>query len=187
MHPIDIDNTLKTMVIFTDSNEQKTDRARHRYAQFKCPHQRKKLNFGDYSCQITLPNGTIHSFEEEFSVERKMDWGELCNCFTWERGRFEREFERAKAKNAKIYLLVENATLDDAYSGNYRSQTTPASFTASIFAWLARYNCQIILCSEKISGRVIRDILYREAKERLERGDFDDNKNDSPVSSQPVP
>lgn len=167
MHPIDIESTLKTMVIFTDSNEQKTDRARQRYAQFGCPHKRKKLNFGDYSCQVTLPNGEVHSFEEEFSVERKMDWSELCNCFTWERERFEREFERAKAKNAKLYLLVEDATLDDAYSGNYRSQTTPASLTASIFAWLARYNCQIILCSQDISGRVIHDILYREAKERL--------------------
>jgi hypothetical protein len=50
----------------------------------------------------------------------------------------------------------------------------PKALIASMLAWLARYNCQLIFCRAETSGRLIFDVLYREAKERLERGDFDD-------------
>ena len=85
-----------------------------------------------------------------------------------ERKRFEREFERARQSGAKVYLLVEDGSWEDAYSGKYRSRMSPESLVASIQAWLARYNCQVIFCQPKTTGRLIHDILYRELKERLE-------------------
>jgi hypothetical protein len=89
-------------------------------------------------------------------------------CYTKERPRFIREFERAKESGAKVYLLIENADWEKAYNGTYRSQLDPKALTASLFAWLARYNCQILMCKEDTSGKVIHDALFREMKERLE-------------------
>ena len=38
--------------------------------------------------------------------------------------------------------------------------------------WLARYNCQMLFCEPKLSGPLIREVLYREAKELLESEAF---------------
>lgn len=80
-----------------------------------------------------------------------------------------REFERAANAGAKIYLLVEGASWEDAFAGKYRSKMDPKAFIASLTAWLARYNCQLLFCKSDTSGRLIREILYRETKERLEQ------------------
>ena len=45
------------------------------------------------------------------------------------------------------------------------------ALTASLLAFLARYDCQVVLCKEETTGKLIRDILYREIKERLERNE----------------
>lgn len=66
-----------------------------------------------------------------------MDLTELAHCYCQDRKRFVREFKRAKEAGAKLYLLVENGSLDEAYSGHYRARVHPASLTASMLAWLA--------------------------------------------------
>ena len=68
-----------------------------------------------------------------------------------------------------MYLLVENADWESAYRGIYISLMNPKSFIASMLAWTARYNCPIMFCSERTSGKLIRDILYYEGREMLER------------------
>lgn len=98
-----------------------------------------------------------------------MSIDELCNCYCKDRGRFEREFERAKAAGAKIILLVEGATWEDIYGGKYRSKMKPQSLVASILAWQARYDCQIFFCKPDTTGLLIKDTLQRELKERLEK------------------
>lgn len=167
MHQIDIESTLKTMVITVDSREQATEQSKRRYADFGVPWERGKLDFGDYSAVFTLPDGSILDLRYVCCVERKLGLQEVCTCFTHDRPRFTREFERAKAVNAKIYLLIEEASWEKAYNGKYRSQMKPQALVASMLAWLARYDCQIIMCRAETSGRLIHDILYREAKERL--------------------
>lgn len=168
MHPSELKNTLKSMVVLVDTREQDTDSAKRRYALFECPWIRKKLDFGDYSAEFTLPDGTAFSIQQFIAIERKMSLDELCGCFTHDRERFQREFERAKEKNAKLYLLVENASFELAYAGKYRSKMNPAALVASMLAWLTRYDCQIIMCKAETSGKLIRDILMREGKQILE-------------------
>lgn len=167
MHPIEVESILKTMIIWIDSREQATEQSKRRYADFGVPWERGKLDFGDYSAVFTLPDGAEFSLKDKAVVERKMDLSEACGCFTHDRPRFTREFERAKAANAKIYLLIEEANWEKAYNGKYRSQMKPQALVASMLAWLARYDCQIIMCRAESSGHLIHDILYREAKERL--------------------
>lgn len=164
MHPVEVKSALESMVCLVDTREQDTPRLRARLKDMGCQWERKKLDFGDYSvkCDILDLSGNV-------TVERKMDLDELCNCYCKDRKRFEREFERAKQSGAKVYLLVEDGSWEDAYSGKYRSRMSPESLVASIQAWLARYNCQVIFCQPQTTGRLIRDILYRELKEALEK------------------
>lgn len=163
MHPVEAKAALESMVILVDTREQDTPSLRARLAKMECPWERRKLDFGDYSvaCDVLDLSGKV-------AIERKMNLDELCNCYCKDRQRFEREFIRAKEAGAKVYLLIENGSWDEAYTGKYRSQMRPESLVASIQAWLARYDCQIIFCGQQFTGRLIRDILYRELKERLE-------------------
>ena len=171
MAPHEIEEALKGMVVLVDTREQDTARLRVRLKDMKCEHERCKLDFGDYSAKIPIND---EWYTLNIAVERKMDLDELAQCYCNGRKRFEREFERAQTAGAKIYLLVENATWEDAYTGNYRSKMAPQALIASILAWLSRYRCQVIFCRQRTSGRLIYDILYREAREYLERTMLDE-------------
>jgi ERCC4-type nuclease len=173
MNPFDINDALDGMVCLVDSREQDTSRLRARLKQMNCPNERMKLDFGDYSAKFPMPSGEWFSLADKVAVERKMHLDELCACYCRERERFAREFERAKEAGAKIYLLIEDATWENAYNGKYRSQMRSSALIASMLAWLARYDCQMIFCKAETSGKIIKDILYREGKERMERGDAD--------------
>lgn len=171
MAPHEIEEALKGMVVLVDTREQDTARLRVRLKDMKCEHERCKLDFGDYSAKVPV-NGEWLTLN--VVIERKMDLDELAQCYCNGRKRFEREFERAQTAGAKIYLLIENATWEDAYTGNYRSKMSPQALIASILAWLSRYRCQVIFCRQRTSGRLIYDILYREAREHLERTMLDE-------------
>lgn len=175
MHPVEVKSALESMVCLVDTREQDTPRLRARLKEIGCPWERKKLNFGDYSVKCDAID-----LSETIAVERKMDLDELCNCYCKERKRFEREFERAKRAGAKVYLLIEDGSWEDAYSGNYRSRMSPESLVASIQAWIARYNCQVIFCRQHTTGKLIHDILYRELKEALEKHEPDSGEDQGP-------
>ena len=168
MDNFSVDKALKTMVVLVDTREQPTKRAERRLEMIGLPVERKALPFGDYSAYCTLPSGEAFSLEDKVAIERKMNLDELAMCFTRERPRFKREFERAAAAGATLYLLIENADLEKLYNGSYRSLVKPESLTASLFAWSIRYESPFFMCKEDTSGKVIHDILYREMKEKLE-------------------
>ena len=169
MHPVEIEQTLDAMTVLVDTREQKTKISERRYKQFGKPYRREKLNVGDYSAEFQLPNGDMITLKDKVVVERKNSVDELCMCFAGERGRFEREFQRAAEGGIKVYLLVENATFEAIYNGRYRSRFNPKSLVASIFAWLARYDCVLVFCKAEMSGGIIKDILHYEMREVLER------------------
>ena len=164
MHPIDVDASLKSMVCLVDTREQDTPAFRERISHFD-QWERHKLDAGDYSAKFLLPDSSW--FFLPVAIERKYALDELCMCYCQQRGRFEREFERALEAHSKLYLLVEGGSWENVYSGKYRSQMNPKSLVGSILAWLARYNCQLIFCKKETSGQLIKDILYREGKEAL--------------------
>ena len=167
MNPFEVKKTLETLTVLVDTREQPTKAFKRRIELIGLPHKRQKLNFGDYSASIFL-NGSELSFERLFTIERKMSLDELCLCYGRERARFVREFERARESGAKMYLLIENATTENILNGKYKSKLNKNAFTASVFAWLARYDCQLIFCKAESTPRVMREVIYREVKERLE-------------------
>lgn len=168
----EIKEALENIKILVDTREQPNERFKKRVASFGCPWERCKLDFGDYSVAADLDSRRI-SLQDDIVIERKMNIDELCGCYCHSRARFEREFERAQQAGAKIIMLIENATWEKVYAGTYRSLMQPQALTASMLTWLARYNCQLVFCKPETSGKLIHDILYRELKERLERGDIE--------------
>lgn len=182
MDNFELQQILDSFEIIVDTREQPTKRALKRYESFGVPYSRHVLNYGDYTYNATLPNGLkLHDDSVRINgiccVERKQNLDELAMCFTRERARFEREFQRAGDNNAKMYLLVENASWEMVLDGQYRSRFKPNSFLASITAWQARYNLSVIFCNMKHSGILIKELLYRDFKERLVRGEFIWEKN----------
>ena len=163
---VEVEECLQNMVFVVDNREQPTERLKQRLEHLQ-PYERETVNAGDYTAKTLLPDGTW--FYVPCAVERKMSFTELVGCYCQERRRFTAEFERARESGIKIILLVENATWEGAYAGNYRSKMTPKSFVASLLTWMARYNCQVLFCRPQTTGKLIRDILRYEMREALEK------------------
>ena len=157
----ELNEVLKKLTIICDTREQ--DRHVSEYFESKkIPAITRKLDTGDYSCQL----GDV-TFERDIAVERKHNLDEICGNFSVERERFEREMLRAKAYNTKLYLIIENASWSDIFIGNYRSKLSSKSLTASILSWIARYNITLIFCKPEETARLIYGIMYYHAREML--------------------
>ena len=178
MGPVDIEACLDSLVVIVDKREQPSERAERRYQAFGSPYRRATLNYGDYAYNFQKPDGEWFFNEEEtiaapVVIERKMDLVELSGCLCQQRERFEREFQRAKDHGATVYLLVEDANWENLLNGRYKTKFHPHAFEASLLAFIARYDIKPIFCKKETSGKLIHDILFRELKERLERGIYD--------------
>jgi hypothetical protein len=125
---------------------------------------------------ITLNGSSIYDISKAVKascvIERKMSLDELASCFTRSRDRFRREMERACSNHSTVYLLVENGSYEGIIKHRYKSRYNPTAFLASLTAWTVRYNIIPIFCKAETSGQIIKEILYRDMKERLERGEY---------------
>ena len=175
MHPIEVEESLSSMVILCDTREQPTRAYKRRLEAMGRPYERVTLISGDYSARVTLPDGTPYSFADKVAIERKMSANEISSNFTRGRDQFKREFDRFTAAGGKLYLLIERTDWGSILRHQYNTQFAPKSFIASLMAWQARYNTQILFCQPEDTGHLIERILYYEIKERLERGDADDH------------
>ena len=167
---------LDSFRVIADTREHDTPKARERYEAIGVPVERATLSYGDYCAQVTLPGGSLHDTSVRIAapcvVERKMSLDELAACFTRGRDRFRREFERATSNKAKVYLLIEGGSWEAIANHRYRSRYHPNAFRASLLAWCVRYDATPVMCKAGTSGALIREILYRDIKERLERGEY---------------
>lgn len=163
---------LASFRVVIDNREQDTVKAHRRYKAFG-ETERGTLSYGDYCGNIDIDGKPLLDTSARISpacaIERKMSLDELAMCFTRGRERFEREFERAKEAGAKIYLLVENATYEDIMKHRYRSKFASTAFLASLLTWAVRYDITVVFCRAETSGELIREILIRDMRERLER------------------
>lgn len=177
MDPFDIKEVLDSFTIIIDTREQPTQKYQERCQAFG-KWKRTALAYGDYSYDCTLPDGSqLYGIQEKALlpkcvIERKMDLTELAMCLGRERKRFEREMQRAADHGARIFLLIENGSWEGIINHRYRSKLHPSAFFASLTAWMIRYNMNVVFCREGTSGKLIREILYRDLKERLETGAY---------------
>ena len=177
MNPAEIGDVLETMTVLVDSREQDTERLRRRIRAMGAPAVRATLDYGDYAANARLPSGAwLHDPDARIAprcvIERKMSLDELADCLTRGRDRFMREFRRARAGGASVWLLVENGSWEAILAGRYRSRFQPKAFLSSLCAWSARYGLRVVFCDELTTPILIREILYRDMKERLTNGEY---------------
>ena len=177
MTPFELEKTLETMKICVDSREHPTKEAKKRWDAFGVPYRIQALKSGDYTAEFTLPNGEVISLENVALIERKLGLTEICGNFCQNRDRFIREFERIKEAGARVYIVIENGSWENVYSGKYRSQMHPNALTANLTAWMARYNAHIVFCKAETFPKLAKEILYREAKEYLQDMEVDCNED----------
>lgn len=183
----EIEACLDSITVLIDTREQPSARALRRYKRLGCPYRRQKLEYGDYAFSFTLPSGQqLYGEEDQVNapvvIERKANLEELSGNFTEKRlpkhkemkvrNRFEAELLRARENNASVYLLIEEASLSNVLNHQYDTRLNETSFFHTLTAYMARYDLKLIFCKADESGTVIKEILFRELKERLARGDY---------------
>ena len=164
--------TLSTFRVVIDRREHETAQAQDRYKSLGKT-ERATLDYGDYCGNVTLPDGSsLYDIQKRLYpscvVERKMSLDEMAMCFTRGRERFTREIQRASMNSAKVYLLIEGGSWEGILNHRYKSRFHPEAFKASLMAFMVRYDMDVIFCRAGTSGEIIKGILYRNMKERLE-------------------
>ena len=176
MDPFEVREVLETFRIIVDTREHRTPEAKRRLEAFGVPTETGTLSYGDYAANITLHGAPLHDISNTISpacvIERKMGLDEIAGNLTRGRDRFRREFERATENHARVFLLIENATYEGIINHRYMSRFNENAFLASLVAWQVRYNMTAVMCKSDTSGRLIKEILYRDMKERLEHGEY---------------
>lgn len=157
---------LNHMTIIVDSREKVNQHITSYLDKNQDQYCIKKLDFGDYSAKIDF-GGTNIDLSDKVVIERKASLDELAINVTKDRERFEREFKRCQDKNAKIFLLIENASWWDIASHHYRSQLNQKSYMATLLAWQYKYNITVSFIQENLSGMYIKGTLYYALRDYL--------------------
>lgn len=157
-----LDEQLRRMMVIIDTREQRNQHIVSWLTAKGVTIIHRKLDYGDYSAQLD-----DMTFERSFVVERKANLDEICGNLTKERTRLEHEFTKAKLNRTKVFLIIENASLRDAYIGNYRSQYSPKALLASLKAFEVRYNITLKFVEREQSPQEIYDLLWYGVREEL--------------------
>lgn len=176
MEGFEIQQCLDSFKILVDTAEQPTKEYQRRCDSFGCPYERRNLDYGDYTFDFRLPNGTwLHELplvKGQAVIERKMSLRELSGNLCQNYDRFCREFDRASAENASVYLLVEDASWVKIITGRYGTRFNSKAYLHRLLKIIGKYNIKPIFVPKELSGQMIYEILYREAKRRLESGEY---------------
>lgn len=174
MHPVEIDETLGKFSVVVDSREQKWAHIENTLRSTETPYDKRKLSYGDYSCEAVKPDGTLISLADRTVIERKASIDEIVGNFTKGRARFDREFRRALKDKAKVFLLIEDELLwQNIQLHNYRSKMPPKALLATLCSWQARFNITVIACRKQDSGTLIKAVLYYALRDHLQKMDGD--------------
>lgn len=176
MEGFEIQQCLDSFKILVDTAEQPTKEYQRRCDSFGCPYERRNLDYGDYTFDFRLPNGKwLHEsslVKGQAVIERKMSLRELSGNLCQNYDRFCREFDRASAENASVYLLVEDASWVKIITGRYGTRFNSKAYLHRLLKIIGKYNIKPIFVPKELSGQMIYEILYREAKRRLESGEY---------------
>jgi ERCC4-type nuclease len=161
---------LKSITILVDTREKENKHVTDYFDKKGIKWINKGLKSGDYSFMIPVNNelGIIRDiyYSNSLIIERKNSLDELATNFTKNRDRFTAEFSRT---NAKLILLIENASFDKMIAHNYRSQLNEKAFMASLFAFQHRYNINVNFVDTANAGLFIHANCYYFLKEQINK------------------
>ncbi len=151
--------------LIVDTREQRTQRYEERIRAFEELRingiTRQKLNTGDYSGILQLPNGNILDFTDLVSVERKMSLDELLDCFATNHKRFEAELIRAKNTGCKLFVATEEGSYAQLVSGNYTRKISVDQALSCYHNFQLRYGVQFEWVTPESFARFTYETLRR--------------------------
>jgi ERCC4-type nuclease len=149
---------LNEMVIICDTRENENSHIIDYFKKNNIKYVVRGLKFGDYSFELpelSRIGADAKPFEFKIVVERKASLEEISGNLSQNRERFENEFSRAAACNAKVIVMVESGSYEDIINHKYGTDLNPKSFMASIFAFKTRYNLGFEFVPKKLAGLFI--------------------------------
>ena len=163
------DELLKSIIVLVDTREKSNENITKYFDEKKIPYKSKKLDHGDYSYfipkndELNIPRDMY--MDRTTCIERKASLEELSGNFSNDRDRFEKELSLYKGK---MHLLIENASYDDIYNNNYKTQYNKKSYMGSLHSFALRYDLSLMFMPKKeCSGVFIFCVCYYHLKSLL--------------------
>lgn len=163
----EVDLLLKMMIIKIDTREQKNEHIVEFLDNRGIAWQSCKLDAGDYGAFIPATEGiTDRPLHLNAVIERKNSLDELAQTVK-ERNRFENELSRAKRRDTRFIIMVEDGSYSGMIRKQYRSEYTAKALTGSLMAFEARYNVSIQHVAKADAGHYMYYWLYYQFREAL--------------------
>ena len=154
---------IKNMVILCDTRDRTNEHILAEFDKQKIEYKTRALKTGDYSFMIkACPElGFQYDtyFVDELCIERKNSLSELAGNLSQKTddNRIFKEFNRM-INIERVYVLIENDSLDDLYAHNYKSEYNPDSFIRTLLTWQARNNMHIFFVGKENMARSIYEL-----------------------------
>ncbi|KGI83846.1 hypothetical protein JY98_15450 [Exiguobacterium mexicanum] len=163
----EVDLLLKMMIIKIDTREQKNEHIVEFLDSRGIAWQSCKLDAGDYGAFIPATEGiTDRPLHLNAVIERKNSLDELAQTVK-ERNRFENELSRAKRRDTRFIIMVEDGSYSGMIRKQYRSEYAAKALTGSLMAFEARYNVSIQHVAKADAGHYMYYWLYYQFREAL--------------------
>ena len=144
------------MKILIDTREQQP----FIFARYGVETVRGTLATGDYC---------VEGFESRISIERKGSLDELVLCLSSDRGRFERELQRAATLD--FFAIVIEGSFVDLMAGRFRSRMTVNAVVESIAAFTVRHRTSFLFCGGRLQAeRLTYSLLSKFEREQRLKG-----------------
>lgn len=141
------------MRLLVDTREQTP----YRFDRYGVEIIRAALPAGDYS----LPG-----FEDRAAIERKGSLDELVLCLSSDRGRFERELQRAATLD--FFAVVIEGSFTDLMAGRFRSKMTVNAVVETVAAFTVRYRTAFLFCGGRAQAeRMTFSLLSKFEREQM--------------------
>ena len=154
---------IKNMVILCDTRDKTNEHILTEFDKQKIEYKTRAFKTGDYSFMIkACPElGFQYDtyFVDELCIERKNSLSELAGNLSQKTddNRIFKEFNRM-INVERVYVLIENDSLDDLYAHNYKSEYNPDSFIRTLLTWQARNNMHIFFVGKENMARSIYEL-----------------------------
>lgn len=159
-----MEELISSIVILIDTREKVNSHITDYFDRKGIPYKKKALDYGDYGFMIEscpeLGFSINTHFSDEICIERKNSVSELAGNIanaTKDDDRIFKEFNRM-INIEKNYLLIENDSIEDIFTENYKSKLNPTSFFRTLLTWQNRNNMHIYFVKREYMGRMIYEL-----------------------------
>ena len=155
---------LSHLIILVDSRDKTNQALTDWFDANNIKWKIKALKTGDYGMMIEacpeLGFQVDTYFSDELCIERKNSVAELAGNFANASKDDDRIFKELNRmiNIERNYLLIENDSIEDIFTGNYRTKLNADSFLRALLTWQSRNNMHIYFVKREYMGRMIYEL-----------------------------